>query len=30
DGRIVDDLTGPTADSVLERMKSFDAKARTS
>ncbi|MGP3989438.1 ABC transporter ATP-binding protein [Streptomyces sp. 3N207] len=30
DGRIVDDMAGPTADSVLERMKSFDAKARTS
>jgi putative ABC transport system ATP-binding protein len=29
DGRVVDDLTGPTADSVLERMKDFDAKART-
>ncbi|MGY1436178.1 ABC transporter ATP-binding protein [Streptomyces reniochalinae] len=30
DGRIVDDMAGPTADSVLERMKSFDAKARRS
>ncbi|GAA2619134.1 ABC transporter ATP-binding protein [Streptomyces axinellae] len=30
DGRIVDDLMDPTADSVLERMKSFDTKARTS
>ncbi|WP_019356948.1 MULTISPECIES: ABC transporter ATP-binding protein [Streptomyces] len=30
DGRIVDDMAEPTADGVLERMKSFDAKARTS
>ncbi|MDJ1138340.1 ABC transporter ATP-binding protein [Streptomyces iconiensis] len=30
DGRIVDDLMGPTADSVLERMKSLDARVRTS
>ncbi|NGO68701.1 ATP-binding cassette domain-containing protein [Streptomyces boncukensis] len=30
DGRIVDNLMDPTADAVLERMKSFDAKARTS
>ncbi|MCK1796922.1 ABC transporter ATP-binding protein [Streptomyces sp. XM4193] len=30
DGRIVDDIQGPTADSVLERMKGFDAKGRTS
>ncbi|MGW7516724.1 ABC transporter ATP-binding protein [Streptomyces sp. NPDC054796] len=30
DGRIVDDMQGPTADSVLERMKGFDAKGRTS
>ncbi|UGY91811.1 ABC transporter ATP-binding protein [Streptomyces gobiensis] len=30
DGRIVDDMVGPTADSVLERMKGFDAKGRPS
>ncbi len=30
DGRIVDELRGPTADTVLERMKRFDAKGRTS
>ncbi|MBB1246373.1 ABC transporter ATP-binding protein [Streptomyces durbertensis] len=30
DGRIVDDMLGPTADSVLERMKNFEAKGRTS
>ncbi|MFF3565712.1 ABC transporter ATP-binding protein [Streptomyces sp. NPDC002574] len=30
DGRIVDELDGPTADTVLERMKRFDAKGRTS
>ncbi|CAL9298081.1 ABC transporter ATP-binding protein OS=Streptomyces rochei OX=1928 GN=G3I25_11400 PE=3 SV=1 [Streptomyces rochei] len=30
DGRIVDELYGPTADSVLDRMKRFDAKGRTS
>nr|WP_246192762.1 ABC transporter ATP-binding protein [Kitasatospora atroaurantiaca] len=30
DGRIVDELTGPTADSVLDRMRRFDAKGRTS
>ncbi|MEV4434061.1 ABC transporter ATP-binding protein [Streptomyces sp. NPDC049555] len=30
DGRIVDDLRDPTADSVLDRMKRFDAKGRTS
>lgn len=30
DGRVVDDLADPTADSVLERMKGFDAKGRTS
>ncbi|OEV12593.1 hypothetical protein AN218_07505 [Streptomyces nanshensis] len=30
DGRIVDDLFGPTAESVLERMKSLDARVRTS
>ena len=29
DGRVVDDLMAPTADSVLERMKNFDAKSRT-
>ncbi|MEU8875885.1 ABC transporter ATP-binding protein [Streptomyces javensis] len=30
DGRIVDELRNPTADSVLDRMKRFDAKGRTS
>lgn len=30
DGLVVDDLRAPTADSVLERMKNLDAKARTS
>ncbi|MBO3680365.1 ABC transporter ATP-binding protein [Streptomyces sp. NEAU-YJ-81] len=30
DGRIVDDLPNPTADSVLDRMRRFDAKGRTS
>jgi putative ABC transport system ATP-binding protein len=30
DGRIVDDMDNPTADSVLERMKSFDGRGRTS
>jgi len=30
DGRIVDEMNGPTADSVLDRMKRFDAKGRTS
>jgi putative ABC transport system ATP-binding protein len=30
DGRIVDEVYGPTADSVLDRMKRFDAKGRTS
>ncbi|MEV4431427.1 ABC transporter ATP-binding protein [Streptomyces sp. NPDC049555] len=30
DGRIVDDMHGPTADSVLNRMRLFDAKGRTS
>ncbi|MCM2419768.1 ABC transporter ATP-binding protein [Streptomyces sp. SID13666] len=30
DGRIVDDMANPTADSVLERMKSFDARGRVS
>jgi putative ABC transport system ATP-binding protein len=30
DGRIVDEMLSPTADSVLERMKSFDGRGRTS
>ena len=30
DGRIVDDMFGPTAESVLERMKNLDARVRTS
>jgi putative ABC transport system ATP-binding protein len=30
DGRIVDELTSPTADTVLDRMRRFDAKGRTS
>ncbi|MCZ3389276.1 MAG: ABC transporter ATP-binding protein [Actinomycetia bacterium] len=30
DGKIVDDMDDPTADRVLERMKSFDAKGRRS
>ena len=30
DGRIVDEMRTPTADAVLERMKSFDARGRTS
>ncbi|MEU3723103.1 ABC transporter ATP-binding protein [Streptomyces sp. NPDC031705] len=30
DGRIVDEMYGPTADGVLDRMKAFDAKGRTS
>ena len=30
DGRIVDEMYGPTADSVLDRMKAFDTKGRTS
>ncbi|MEV7088350.1 ABC transporter ATP-binding protein [Streptomyces sp. NPDC093085] len=30
DGRIVDEMFGPTADGVLDRMKAFDAKGRTS
>ncbi|ARZ69732.1 ABC transporter ATP-binding protein [Streptomyces sp. HU2014] len=30
DGRIVDELRQPTADAVLDRMKRFDAKGRTS
>ncbi|MFD7296920.1 ABC transporter ATP-binding protein [Streptomyces sp. NPDC059897] len=29
DGRIVDDMRDPSADSVLDRMKRFDAKGRT-
>jgi len=29
DGRIVDDMAGPTSDLVLERMKGFDSKGRT-
>ncbi|MFE0460088.1 ABC transporter ATP-binding protein [Kitasatospora sp. NPDC058965] len=29
DGRIVDELAAPTADSVLDRMRRFDAKGRT-
>ena len=29
DGRIVDEMTEPTAERVLDRMKSFDANART-
>ncbi|MFD7415559.1 ABC transporter ATP-binding protein, partial [Kitasatospora purpeofusca] len=29
-GRIVDELTNPTADTVLDRMRRFDAKGRTS
>ncbi|MFE2175977.1 ABC transporter ATP-binding protein, partial [Kitasatospora sp. NPDC059462] len=28
--RIVDELTHPTADAVLDRMRRFDAKGRTS
>ncbi|MQY16556.1 Bacitracin export ATP-binding protein BceA [Streptomyces sp. RB5] len=28
DGRIVDEMTSPTADQVLDRMKSFDARGR--
>jgi putative ABC transport system ATP-binding protein len=28
DGRIVDEMTGPTADRVLERMKAFDTAGR--
>ncbi|MEU6215581.1 ABC transporter ATP-binding protein, partial [Streptomyces sp. NPDC047023] len=27
---IVDEMYGPTADGVLDRMKAFDAKGRTS
>ncbi|MGP4050376.1 ABC transporter ATP-binding protein [Streptomyces sp. 2A115] len=30
DGRVVDEVQGPTADAVLDRMKQFDAKGRTS
>ncbi|MET8473341.1 ABC transporter ATP-binding protein [Streptomyces sp. NPDC006422] len=30
DGRIVDDMADPTSESVLDRMKRFDAKGRTS
>ncbi|QIP86141.1 ABC transporter ATP-binding protein [Streptomyces sp. Tu 2975] len=30
DGAIVDEMLSPTADSVLDRMKAFDAKGRTS
>ncbi|MFI7012102.1 ABC transporter ATP-binding protein [Streptomyces sp. NPDC050145] len=30
DGRIVDEMASPTADTVLDRMKRFDAKGRTS
>ncbi|WP_329567037.1 ABC transporter ATP-binding protein [Kitasatospora sp. NBC_01266] len=30
DGRIVDELSDPTADAVLDRMRRFDAKGRTS
>ncbi|WP_225099097.1 ABC transporter ATP-binding protein [Streptomyces sp. CoH27] len=30
DGRIVDEIYGPTADAVLDTMKQFDAKGRTS
>ncbi|MFF1694529.1 ABC transporter ATP-binding protein [Streptomyces sp. NPDC058257] len=30
DGRIVDEMLDPTADGVLDRMKDFDAKGRTS
>ncbi|MET8981982.1 ABC transporter ATP-binding protein [Streptomyces sp. NPDC004539] len=30
DGRVVDEMYGPTADSVLDLMKQFDAKGRTS
>ncbi|MCX4823621.1 ABC transporter ATP-binding protein [Streptomyces sp. NBC_01142] len=30
DGRIVDEMLRPTADGVLDRMKAFDAKGRTS
>jgi putative ABC transport system ATP-binding protein len=30
DGRIVDEMHQPTADQVLDRMKDFDARGRTS
>ena len=30
DGRIVDEMHGPSADQVLDRMKDFDARGRTS
>lgn len=30
DGRIVDEMLNPTADQVLDRMKDFDARGRTS
>ncbi|TQF06044.1 ABC transporter ATP-binding protein [Kitasatospora acidiphila] len=30
DGRVVDELTAPTADAVLDRMRRFEAKGRTS
>ncbi|MFJ6633806.1 ABC transporter ATP-binding protein [Streptomyces sp. NPDC091376] len=30
DGRVVDEMIAPTADGVLDRMKEFDAKGRTS
>lgn len=30
DGRIVDEMFKPTADTVLDRMKDFDARGRTS
>src|SRR5690606_22941534 len=30
DGAIVDEMYGPTADKVLDRMKQFDARGRTS
>ena len=30
DGRVVDNMNGPTAESVLERMKNLDARVRTS
>ncbi len=30
DGRIVDEMERPTAEAVLDRMKDFDARGRTS
>jgi putative ABC transport system ATP-binding protein len=30
DGRIVDEMYNPTAEQVLDRMKDFDARGRTS